>query len=176
MDEQLKYLVYSTMPTSDMLYIPEENKERLVCYFNLNIHNDLPGTYIEKAIHTKSVDNHDLIYSKLLQSCRKLCMMWYASEQAIKAESEFYSVTCKESPALFGEDAIKINYHLESFVMIARSALDVVSGAFGYLLPSPFEGKRYDSFNKLIKDFEKLGDNNISNYFKELRKDECSWL
>ena len=176
MNEQLQYLIYATMPTSDMLYIPEENKERLECYFNLNIHYDLPGTHIEKAIHTKSVDNHDLIYSKLLQSCRKLCMMWYSSEQAIEAESEFYSFTCKESPTLFGEDAIKINYHLESFVMIARSALDVASGVFGYLLPLPFQGKRYDSFNKLIKDLEKLGDNNISNYFKELRKDESSWL
>jgi hypothetical protein len=65
--------------------------------------------------------------------------------------SIFYSGTIDDSPALFGEDAANVHYHLEALVLFARSSLDIAAAAFGELLPSPFPRKRYDSFNDLLK-------------------------
>jgi len=140
----------------------------------------LPGyqiaNYIRYACDIEGADVEHL-ESKLFQSCRKLCLMWYAGDQALIAETDFYSITTKDSPALFGEDAIKVHYHLEAMVLFARSALDIASFLFGWTLPDPFTRKRYDSFNDLIKAILK-GDRRleISNYFETTRADEYSWL
>lgn len=117
-----------------------------------------------------------LIRSKLEHSSRKICMMLHAAEEAIEAEKEFYSKTIQEAPVLFREDAIKIHYHLEALVLFARSAMDVASTAFGWTLPDPFERKRYDSFNKLVKDIIRLPSYELASIFQELRGDESSWL
>ena len=103
--------------------------------------------------------------------------MWQAGLNSLEAEAEFYATTIKDAPALFGEDAIKVNYHLESLVLFARSSLDVASTIFGYLLPDPFSKKRYDSFNKVVKEIIKHNGNlEFAPQFVGWRDDEVSWL
>jgi hypothetical protein len=173
----LEVLVYPDVPFGDKLGITEDIRNKLKEEHGICINDDLPGVSLEKTLNEFTVDNREIIHAKLVQSCRKLCMMWFASEQALEAEREFYSTTIKDAPALFGEDAIKINYHLESFVLIARSALDVASGVFGRLLPPPFKNGRYDSFNKLIKELQNHRSRlSRSDYFDELRANKKSWL
>jgi hypothetical protein len=154
------------------------------CVYTKNVFADrfsiLPGyqiaDYISRACDTEDLDVWHL-ESKLNQSCRKLCLMWHASEQALVAEEDFYSVVIKDAPALFGEDAIKVHYHLEAMVLFARSALDIASFLFGWSLPDPFPRKRYDSFNDLIKNILKEEYRlSISEYFEKARSDELSWL
>jgi hypothetical protein len=139
----------------------------------------LPGERIEKLLAKISTDNIaiDLLERKLHQSCHKLCLMWKAGKHSIEAEKEFYALTYNSSPALYGNDAIKVNYHLEALVFFARSSLDIASTIFGYLLPEPFTKKRYDSFNKLVKGIT-VGDDRIeiAPYFEKLRENQESWL
>lgn len=82
-------------------------------------------------------------------------MMWHAGKEFLKAENEFYGTTIKEAPALFGESAVDVHYHLEAMVLFARSAMDIASTIFGWNLPDPFPKGRYDSFNKIIKEIVK---------------------
>ena len=102
--------------------------------------------------------------------------MWQAGDWALEAEAEFYSSTLKESPALFGMDAVNVIYHLEAFVLFARSSCDVASDVFGSLLPPPFTKNRFDSFNKLTKKIIDQGPEDLSRYFQSLRDSETSWL
>jgi hypothetical protein len=103
-------------------------------------------------------------------------MMWVAGDRAIEAEAEFYSATYHDSPALFGEEAVNLHYHLESFVLFARSALDIASRLFGALLPEPFQKKRFDSFNDLVKAIMASSQPpGLVATFKGLRDDPFSW-
>lgn len=54
--------------------------------------------------------------------------------------------------------------------------MDVASTAFGWTLPDPFRRKRYDSFNRLVKDITRLPFYELASIFQELRGDESSWL
>ncbi|MFC1855917.1 hypothetical protein ACFL2A_05190 [Thermodesulfobacteriota bacterium] len=142
----------------------------------------LPGVQIseflesEKWSSIQSDDNFN-VERKLHIACRKLCFMWKARCKAIEAERDFYASTLKESPALFGEDAIEVQYPLEACVLFARSAMDVASTIFGFSLPDPFNRKRYDSFNSLVKKCTKdTCELSISNNLRELRDNEKSWL
>src|SRR5574341_1512504 len=117
-----------------------------------NRYPKLPGTTLWHLLEERSADpKTPLLQSKLFDSCRKLCLMWYAGDCALDAEAEFYASTLHDSPALFGEDAINVHYHLEALVLFARSALDIASCPFGALLPPPFRPKAFDSFNDLVK-------------------------
>ena len=139
----------------------------------------LPGKRIEPLLDKIQNDEVSIeqLERKLHQSCHKLCLMWLAGLNSLEAVGEFYSITIKDAPALFGEDAIKVNYHLEALVLFARSALDVASTIFGYLLPDPFTKKRYDSFNKLVKEITNHSDKmEFAPQFKAWRNDEVSWL
>ncbi|MCI5158901.1 MAG: hypothetical protein D3906_10790 [Candidatus Electrothrix sp. AUS1_2] len=138
----------------------------------------LPGLKLEQQINKIQHQNDTIeLERKLHQSCHKLCLMWRAGINAIEAEADFYSRTTKDAPALFGEDAININYHLEGLVLFARSALDVASSIFGCLLPDPFTKKRYDSFNKLVKEIiNNSGELEFCTKFENWRNDELSWL
>ena len=70
-----------------------------------------------------------------------------------------------------------LNYHLEAFVLLARSALDISSTLFGWILPDPFPRNRFDSFNKLVKRILNIEDRlNIAKFFDNLRDDQKSWL
>ena len=140
----------------------------------------LPGITIEPILHwCTAIPGADylLLESKLDYSCRKLCLMWYAGEKAIQGESDFYSRTIQDAPALFGEEAILLNYHLEAFVLLVRSALDIASTLFGWILPAPFPRNRFDSFNKLVKRITNTEDRlDIATFFDNLRDDQKSWL
>jgi len=141
-------------------------------------YSKLPGSEFWQFLQTRTDDeNNDFLKAKLLDSCRKLSMMWFAGDKVLETESEFYASTLKESPALFGEDAVNLHYHLESIVLFARSALDIASGIFGELLPAPFQRKRFDSFNDLVKAITK-GEERlvVVRCFKLLRSLPYSWL
>jgi hypothetical protein len=101
-------------------------------------------------------------------------MMCIAAERAKVAEADFYSTTIRDAPALFGDDAIEVAYHLESFIFFARSSLDVSSVIFGEFLLN----KDYDSFNDLSKAILKIGSKlkNLSDHVSTLRKDDYSWF
>lgn len=139
----------------------------------------LPGVELHDLLECNFEISHQEFFTlrgKVEQSTRKLCMMWHAAEEAIKTEQNFYQSTIQDAPALFGEDAVCLYYHLEAMVLFARSAMDVASTAFGLTLPDPFVRKRYDSFNGLIKAIEKLDSYPLAEYFKPLRKDDVSWV
>lgn len=139
----------------------------------------LPGFRFEQFLQ-KSTDlpvGSKWLESKLLTSCRKLCLMWTAGDNAVNAEQEFYAATFHETPALFGEDAINVHYHLEALILFARSSLDIAAGLFGFSLPAPFPKGKFDSFNKLVKTIIKsLPDAEISFAFKNMQKDQKSWF
>jgi len=139
----------------------------------------LPAVELEDAIEDYFEVSDEvflILKSKLEQSSRKLCMMWHAGRQALESESDFYSTTIKDAPALFGEDAINIHYHLEAMVLFARSAMDIGSTIFGWTLPDPFPKRRYDSFNKVIKEITKNTSLDLSEYINKLRENNTSWL
>jgi hypothetical protein len=177
MHKVLEDLVYPDMPFGDKIGIPEDLRKKLQNDLNLDIPKKIPGIKFENILFNDTSEESQYQYSKLIQSCRKLCMMWHAGEEARKAERKFYSSTIQDAPALFGEHAIKVNYHLEALVLIARSSMDVASGIFGQRLPDPFKIKRYDSFNRLLKDLLKTGEpHELCRYFEELRDDPKSWV
>lgn len=154
-----------------------------ICIYPENIfdnkYNKLPAVELYDAIEDYfevSDEVYSIIKSKIEQSCRKLCMMWHAGIEALKAEGDFYCATLKDSPALFGTDAIKVHYHLESMILLARSAMDIASTIFGWTLPDPFPKRRYDSFNKIIKEIIKNPSGQLTEYISSLREEDSSWL
>jgi hypothetical protein len=138
----------------------------------------LPGAALSKqlGICRESIEGVDGLYWKLEQACRKLCLMWQAADWALEAEQDFYSATFHESPALFGHEAVTVYYHLEAFVLFARSALDLSANVFGALLTAPFPCRRYDSFNKLVKAVKNGQETPLRSYFEQLREDSASWV
>lgn len=108
-----------------------------------------PGYGLE--IEADFEEDEAYILQKLYDACRKLCCAWEGARNAIRVEAEFYSTTVPEAPALFGNHAVQVNYHLEAATTLARSALDVGSSVFGRLWPDPLPSKRYDSFNEFSK-------------------------
>jgi hypothetical protein len=135
----------------------------------------LPGLYIERLLDYE-IDHQKCrrLESKLTHSCRKISMMCIAAERAKAAEEEFYMATIREAPVLFGDDAIEVAYHLESFIFFARSSLDVSSVIFGEFLLN----KHYDSFNDLSKAILKMSSKlkALSDHISTLRKDDYSWF
>jgi hypothetical protein len=115
-------------------------------------------------------EKEELLYSKVENYSRKLCMMDFAGEQAIVAERDFISTQNRECPSLIWEDEIKILYHLESMILFGRSALDIASYFFSSFLIKPYGKKRLDSFNKLSKYIEKSNDESLLK-LKQLLKD-----
>ena len=164
------------------------NKELGDIVFDLNVvylntalersMSSLPGISLSKWLDASSdsFDRAQILQWKLAQACRKLSLMWQAAEGALEAEQEFYSSTCRYSKFLYGHDAVMVHYHLEAFVLFARSALDLSANVYGALLPSPFPRDRYDSFNKLIKTVDKGEGSPLRAYFEQLRADPVSWL
>ena len=144
-----------------------------------NRYDPLPGMRLMSALDGlgSDPDQAHRLKAKVEQSCRKLAFMWTAGDRARAAESDFYSGTIRESPALFGEEAVNVQYHLEALVLFARSALDISATCFGELLPSPFVRKRYDSFNDLLKAVLKSGTpSHLASAVRSWRDDEHSWL
>jgi hypothetical protein len=140
-------------------------------------YSPLPGVRIERAIYTLDRELRSRIAPKLWQSCRKLLLAWFGSEQALAAESDFYSSTFHDAPALFGEDAISVQYHLEAFILLARSAMDISAGIFGELLPAPFRAGRFDSLNDLVKRIRKdCPASDLAKHFDDLADDPESWM
>ena len=164
------------------------NKELDGIVFDLNVvylntaletsMSSLPGIALSKWLdaNSDSIDRAQDLQWKLAQACRKLCLMWQAADWALEAEQEFYSSTCRYSKFLYGHDAVTVHYHLEAFVLFARSALDLSANVYGALLPSPFPRDRYDSFNKLVKTVEKGEGSPLRAYFEQLRADPVSWV
>lgn len=144
-----------------------------------NKYAKLPAVELYDAIQSYFEVSNDIfrkIETKLEQSSRKLCMMWHAGQEALKAESDFYSSTIKEAPALFGQHAINVHYHLEAMILFARSAMDIASTTFGWTLPDPFPKKQYDSFNKVVKNISNNPPDGLGDFITELRKNNMSWL
>jgi hypothetical protein len=144
-----------------------------------NIFTVLPGERIEPHMGKIALDgiSADGLERKLYQSCHKLCLMWQAGIKSIAAAEEFDCSTIKDTPSLFGEDAINVNYHLDALVIFARSSLDIASTVFGFLLPDPFKKKHYDSLNSVVKEILKYDEIiEIAPYLAELIENKVSWL
>ena len=139
----------------------------------------LPGIQLYDVLECNfeiSEEEFSKLRVKVEQSTRKLCMMWHAAEEAIRVEREFYQSTIQDAPVLIGEDAVRIHYHLEAMILFARSAMDIASTAFAWTLPDPFNRKRCDSFNDLLKAILKLEPYALASYFQPLREDKTSWV
>lgn len=137
---------------------------------------ELPGDRLQAMFRRMTPDRRDRLQGRLERTCRKLCLMWQAGDWALEADKEFGTSTLREAPALFGNEAVCVHYHLEALVLFARSALDIGAGIFGELLPKPFLQKRYDSFNDLVKQIGKSGPPGLQLFFLPLRGSETSWL
>jgi hypothetical protein len=142
----------------------------------------IPGLTIERLLvnREETIERSRFLTSKLEHCCRKICMMCFAAERSYEAEREFYSVTIREAPALFGMDAIDVSYHLEAFVYFARSSLDVAAAIFGLLLLD----RSMDSFNDVTKKIvssKRSGtaarlDANFVSWVASERADKHGWL
>ncbi len=137
---------------------------------------ELPGVLLEAVLERVKVEGWNRLQGRLEQACGKLCLMWQAADCALQAEEEFWISTIREAPALFGNEAVTVDYHLEAFVLFARSALDIGATIFGELLPAPFLPRHYDSFNRLLKQIMKSGPPALQAYFLPLRDSETSWV
>jgi len=141
-----------------------------------NKFRELPGITIEKLLkndHFKP-ENKSYLIHKLTASCRKICLMWKAGNEALAEEEDFCSSTLKDAPALFGDDAINVYYHLEALILFARATLDIASGLFSCFI---FEEKSYDSFNKFTKQLIRTFPNDeISQEYSRLRNEDISWF
>ena len=137
-----------------------------------------PGVRLEAALSSMGEAEHRTrCERKLWQACRKLALAWHGGDEALRAEEDFYLQTVREAPALFGEHALYVHYHLEALVLLARAAMDIAAGAFGPLLTPPFRRDRCDSLNDLVKGFESDGTGlPIGQYFRDLRQAPGSWL
>jgi hypothetical protein len=113
--------------------------------------DETPGLRLESFLKSLPKEQADYLQRKLGDSCLKLCMAWLASDRALATEREFYSSTFHDAPALYGRDAIEVGYHLEAFILFARSSLDIGATVFAALHPLLPEKPRFDSFNKLTK-------------------------
>ena len=160
------------------------NPEYLKCcvYFEGALDNrfdPLPGIRLAEALDLSHVEaeNWERTAAKIKHSVRKLLMMWTAGEKALEAEREFYFTTVQEAPALYGQDAVEIQYHCEALIFFARSAMDLAGYAFGKLLPPPLSVKRADSFNDLLKAIAKQGPNHpLATMIESWRVAEPGWL
>lgn len=94
-----------------------------------------------------SFENEINVYNKILACAKKIQMMDYAGKQTAFEVKNFEFSQNMSMSALFGEDEIHILYHLESMILFARLALDIISSVFSYLIFN----KRIDNFNGLIK-------------------------
>jgi hypothetical protein len=137
-----------------------------------------PGLRLADALAIRPPGElRDYLDRKLRQGCRKLALAWYGGDEVLRVETEFYSTTLRESPALFGEDAVYLHYHLNAFVLPARAAMDIAAGAFGHLVPPPCTRKRCDSLNDLVKRIQSEAANSeLARYFSALSDDPASWL
>jgi len=151
-------------------------------YYDTALKDDvvnLPGISLELAVASASLprETQEHLQVGLQRACRKLCFMWHAGKSAIETEREWYATTIQGAPVLFGQDAVRVGYDLEAMVLFARSALDIAARVFGTTLPDPFEKKRYDSFNDLVKKvLKQRAPESLHVYLEPLRKDESSWL
>jgi hypothetical protein len=142
-----------------------------------NEYNPLPGVRLLSVLDSEpKSDSRDRLEAKVMQSARKLALMWRAGEEAKEAEREFYLETIAEAPVLYGRHAISVHYHLEAFVLFARSALDIGAAAFSERLPPPFVRKRCDSFNDLLKTITKTSGFGLSAKVLSWRTEEDGWL
>ncbi len=117
--------------------------------------------------------------SKLQNYCRKLYMMHTAGKRSMDAEKEFISTQNRECPSLIWEDEIEILYHVESFILFARSALDVAANIFALFLLEPFGQLRVDSFNAFSKHVlaaDDLTTAGMRNDLAKLQDDGRSWF
>ena len=98
----LESVIYSDFEFDKSLVLSEEDILKLK-EEGIDIKNKYPGMWLEEALIGYSIDcdvSEEYLLDKLAQSCRKLCMMYYASEKARKAEADFYSKTFKDTPVL----------------------------------------------------------------------------
>lgn len=139
----------------------------------------LPGLQLLPVVRSAFLHKQsaaDAFTARIIQSTRKLCIMWEAGSRALSAEDEFWSSALQEAPALTGGNAVNVHYHLEAFVLFARASLDVAANMFGWLLPKPFPQQRYDSINAVLKNVQKFGPAELKAYIEPLRQAEDSWL
>ena len=110
----------------------------------------------DKIIVSKQLDIKEvgLLKSKVEDTCKKLLMSWYGGYQAIEEEREFMTTQSRYGPALIWDSEIKVYYHLESMILLGRSALDLAAYIFSKLIL----GQRIDSFNQLRKKLLKNSD------------------
>ena len=118
-----------------------------------------------------------LLYSKIENCCRKICMMDYAGIEAINTERDFILTQNRECPCLIWEDEIKMLYHLEAMILFGRAALDIAAYFFSSFLIKPYGETRFDSFNKLSKHILGSNDKNLlklKELLERLGEDELS--
>jgi hypothetical protein len=176
-DTFIKSSVYSDFLFMQDLLLDGASGEGADCSRRLAQGQDLPGCRLEVALAAVGTEDQNVIQQKLEQACRKLCMMWYAAKMVLDAEREFYATAVQEAPVLSGEKAVRVKFSLDTFVMLARAALDTGAGVFGRHLPDPFPRDRYENFGDLVK--KCLNPNfkiEVSPYFDGQRGDVKSWL
>lgn len=139
----------------------------------------MPGVGLEAALAASALEPEVKRYclGRLSVSCRKLCFMWEAGERARAQETDFMMGEERDSPCLFGENAVKVRYDLEALILFARSAMDIASGVFAQTHPDPFPRRQMDSLNDLAKVILREETRSpAADYFRLQSDDSHGWL
>ena len=116
---------------------------------------------------------YDYLYDKALTAHQKLVMMMFAEYKIHKSKEEFESTQNMDIPTLCGMGNTKILFYVESMIVFARNALDVMSTIYSDLIFNI----RLDSFNKFSKTVIKSEDSlltNLKQYFTDNNNERLS--
>lgn len=147
---------------------------------------DIRKTYVAKDIidkcltikypenKSKEVDeSFTFFYNKALAAHQKLSMIMFAEYKYHQVKLEFESTQNMTCPALYGVGKTQILFYLESMMIFARNALDVVAPIYSDILFN----KRYDSFNNFSKKVTKSNEallHELKQYFLSKRDNNIS--
>ncbi len=160
----------------DLIYGPDSE---IACHYGRE-----PGRALESRLEAiyaavaSSEQQRGIVHAKIPNYCKKLYMMHLAGKKTLEREEQFIVTQFRESPALIWEDEIEILYHLESMIVLGRSALDIAAYIFGIVLLSPLGKTRVDSFHNFAKRLLTQSDASLTKLRGILEcadQDEQSW-
>ena len=125
---------------------------------------------------SKEIDEKfDFLYEKALAAHQKIAMMMYAKSKFLEIQEDFESTQNMDILALYGMGKTELLFYLESMIIFARNALDIVA----YIYSDLFFDQRMDSFNKFVKKIKKSESSvlaELKQFYNELEEDEMSAL
>lgn len=159
----------------DMMYddwMTEESIELRKTYVARDLIECINMKYPDKGDDNTN-EQFNRFYDKALTVHQKLIMMIFAEYHFHKVKLEFEGTQNMSVPVLYGLGNTKILFYLESMILFARNALDVVA----YIYSDLIFNTRMDSFNQFSKKVVKFDDirlEKLKQYFINSAEDGLS--